>query len=199
MPFGHEPDVCVQIPIYNERYVAERVIDAVCEMEWPRDRVQVQVLDDSDDETSLIVSSRAAQWRARGVDVVHVRRGTRDGFKAGALAHGLNLTGAPFIASFDADFVPPRDFLRRTMVVFEDTRVGFAQARWGHLDEGYSWFPRLQALAIDFHFLIEQAVRSERGSFTNFTGPAGGCGREATQRPAGRGGGAVPEGPDRSI
>src|SRR5260370_20643552 len=128
MPCGHEPDVCVQIPIYNERYVAERVIDAVCEMEWPRDRVQVQVLDDSDDETSLIVSSRAAQWRARGVDVVHVRRGTRDGFKAGALAHRLNLTGAPFIAIFDADFVPPRDFLLRTLRVFEGPRVGFAQA-----------------------------------------------------------------------
>ena len=181
MPFGDEPDVCVQIPIYNERYVAERVIDAVCEMEWPRDRVHVQVLDDSDDETFLIVSTRAAHWRARGVDVVHVRRGTRDGFKAGALAQGLNLTGAPFIAIFDADFVPPRDFLRRTMVVFADTRVGFAQARWGHLDEGYSWFTRLQALAIDFHFLIEQAVRSERGYFTNFTGTAGVWRREAIE------------------
>jgi len=181
MPFGDEPDVCVQIPIYNERYVAERVIDAVCEMEWPRDRVHVQVLDDSDDETSLIVSRRAAHWRARGLDVIHVRRGTRDGFKAGALAHGLNLTGAPFIAIFDADFVPPRDFLRRTVGVFEDTHVGFAQARWGHLDEGYSWFTRLQALAIDFHFLIEQAVRSERGYFTNFTGTAGMWRREAIE------------------
>ncbi len=181
MRFGDEPDVCVQIPIYNERYVAERVIDAVCEMEWPRDRVHVQVLDDSDDETSLIVSRRAARWRARGLDVIHVRRGTRDGFKAGALAHGLNLTGAPFIAIFDADFVPPRDFLRRTMGVFEDRRVGFAQARWGHLDEGYSWFTRLQALAIDFHFLIEQAVRSDRGYFTNFTGTAGVWRREAIE------------------
>ncbi len=181
MRMGDEPDVCVQIPIYNERYVAERVIDAVCEMEWPRDRVHVQVLDDSDDETTLIVSSRAAQWRARGVDVIHVRRGARDGFKAGALAHGLNLTGAPFIAIFDADFVPPRDFLRRTLGVFEEPRVGFAQARWGHLDEGYSWFTRLQALAIDFHFLIEQAVRSQRGYFTNFTGTAGVWRREAIE------------------
>ncbi len=171
--FGDEPDVCVQIPIYNERYVAERVIDAVCDMEWPRDRVHVQVLDDSDDETSLIVSKRAAHWRARGVDVIHVRRGTRDGYKAGALAHGLSLTRAPFIAIFDADFVPPSDFLRRTMGVFDDAQVGFAQARWGHLDEGYSWFTRLQALAIDFHFLVEQAVRSDRGYFTNFTGTAG--------------------------
>ena len=179
MRFGDEPDVCVQIPIYNERYVAERVIDAVCKMEWPRDSFHVQVLDDSDDETSFIVSRRAAHWRARGIHVVHVRRATRDGFKAGALAHGLSLTDAPFIAIFDADFVPPRDFLRRAMGVFENTHVGFAQARWGHLDEGYSWFTRLQALAIDFHFLVEQAVRSERGYFTNFTGTAGVWRREA--------------------
>ena len=170
---GEEPRVCVQVPIYNERYVAERVIDAVCAIEWPRDRFEVQVLDDSDDETSFIVSRRAAHWRHKGITVTHVRRGTREGFKAGALAYGLTLTTAPFVAIFDADFVPPTDFLRRIVGVFEDPRVGFAQARWGHLDEGYSWFTRLQALAIDFHFLVEQAVRSERGFFTNFTGTAG--------------------------
>jgi len=170
---GAEPDVCVQVPIYNERYVAERVIDAVCAMEWPLDRLEVQILDDSDDETFAIVSRRAAHWRHKGVRVTHVSRGTREGFKAGALAHGLSLTDAPLIAIFDADFVPPRDFLRRTVGVFDDPRVGFAQARWGHLDEGYSWFTRLQALAIDFHFLVEQAVRSAKGYFTNFTGTAG--------------------------
>src|SRR6202023_3527509 len=92
---------------------------------------------------------------------------------AGALAHGLSLTTAPFIAIFDADFVPPRDFLRRMIGAFDDPHVGFAQARWGHLDEGYSWFTRLQALVVDFHFLVEQAVRSSRGYFTNFTGTAG--------------------------
>ena len=170
---GVEPDVCVQIPIYNERYVAERVIDAVCAMEWPRERLEVQVLDDSDDDTFGIVSRRSAHWRRKGINVIHVTRGTREGFKAGALAHGLNLTSAPFVAIFDADFVPPRDFLRRTVGVFDDPDVGFAQARWGHLDEGYSWFTRLQALAIDFHFLVEQAVRSQKGYFTNFTGTAG--------------------------
>ncbi len=170
---GEEPRVCVQVPIYNERYVAERVIDAVCAMEWPRDRLEVQLLDDSDDETSFIVSRRAAHWRRKGTNVTHVRRGTREGFKAGALAHGLILTSAPFVAVFDADFMPPSDFLRRMLGVFDDPRVGFAQARWGHLDEGYSWFTRLQALAIDFHFLVEQAVRSQKGYFTNFTGTAG--------------------------
>jgi glycosyltransferase involved in cell wall biosynthesis len=170
---GREPSVCVQVPIYNERYVAERVIDAVCRLDWPRARLEVQILDDSDDETVSIASRRAAHWRGRGINAVHVRRATRDGFKAGALAHGLTLTEAPFIAIFDADFVPPADFLRRSLAVFDDPKVGFAQARWGHLDEAYSWFTRLQALAIDFHFLVEQAVRSSAGYFTNFTGTAG--------------------------
>jgi cellulose synthase/poly-beta-1,6-N-acetylglucosamine synthase-like glycosyltransferase len=168
-----EPEVCVQLPIYNERYVAERVLDAVCGLDWPRDRLEVQVLDDSDDDTTAIVERRAAQLRRRGFRVSHVRRGTRTGYKAGALAHGMTLTAAPFIAIFDADFVPPADFLRRTIAAFERPEIGFAQARWGHLDEGYSWFTRLQALAIDYHFLIEQAARAAGGYFTNFTGTAG--------------------------
>jgi hypothetical protein len=170
---GSEPRVCIQVPIYNERYVAERVLDAVCELDWPRDRFEVQVLDDSDDETVAIVARRAAHWRRQGIAVSHVRRASREGFKAGALAHGMKLTSAPFIAIFDADFTPLRDFLRRTLGVFDDPTIGFAQARWGHLDEGYSWFTRLQAFALDFHFLIEQAVRSSDGYFTNFTGTAG--------------------------
>ena len=165
--------VCVQIPIYNERYVAERVLDAVCAIDWPRDRLEVQVLDDSDDDTTRIVAKRVAHWRRRGVEVFHVRRPTRDGYKAGALAYGLELTRAPLIAIFDADFVPPRDFLGRTVGAFDEPSVGFAQARWGHLDEGYSLFTRLQAMAIDFHFLVEQAARSAHGYFTNFTGTAG--------------------------
>jgi glycosyl transferase family 2 len=169
----HRPHVCVQIPIYNERYVAERVLDAVCAIDWPRDRFEVQVLDDSDDDTTRILARRIAHWRHRGVDVTQVRREKRDGFKAGALAHGLELTQAPLVAIFDADFVPPRDFLRRTIGAFDEPSVGFVQARWGHLDEDYSLFTRLQAMAIDFHFLVEQAVRSASGYFTNFTGTAG--------------------------
>jgi cellulose synthase/poly-beta-1,6-N-acetylglucosamine synthase-like glycosyltransferase len=170
---GAEPLVCVQIPVYNERYVAERVLDAVCAIDWPHARLEVQVLDDSDDETTSIVANRITELRRDGINVAHVRRSTRTGYKAGALAHGLTLTEAPLVAIFDADFVPPRDFLRRTIGAFDDPKVGFAQARWGHLDEGYSWFTRLQALAIDFHFLVEQAVRSSDGYFTNFTGTAG--------------------------
>src|SRR5260370_42291358 len=122
-------------------------MDGVCAMEWPVEGLEVQILDDSDDETFAIVSRRAARWRRKGVRVAHVRRGTREGFKAGALAHGLSLTAAPFIPLFDADFVPPRDFLRRTLAVFYDPRVGFAQARWGLLGEGYPGFARLHALA----------------------------------------------------
>src|SRR5438309_5374866 len=168
-----EPRVCIQIPVYNERYVVERVIDAVCAIDWPRDRLEVQVLDDSDDETVGILASRVTQWRRKGVGVTQLRRGTRAGFKAGALAYGMERTEAPFIAIFDADFVPPRDFLRRTVGAFENRSIGFVQARWGHLDENYSLFTRLQAMAIDFHFLVEQSVRSTAGYFTNFTGTAG--------------------------
>ena len=178
---GREPFVCVQVPIYNERYVAERVLDAVCAIDWPADRLEVQVLDDSDDDTIAIVGRRVARWAHEGIRVTHVRRGMRTGYKAGALAYGMTLTEAPFIAIFDADFVPPRDFLRRTIGAFEDPSVGFVQARWGHLDERYSWFTRLQALAIDFHFLVEQAVRSASGYFTNFTGTAGAWRRAAIE------------------
>jgi hypothetical protein len=170
---GNEPAVCVQLPLYNERYVAERVLDAVCTLDWPHDRLEVQILDDSDDETISILAKRASYWRRQGVRVAHVRRGTREGFKAGALAHGMGLTDASFIAIFDADFVPPPDFLRRSIGAFDDPSVAFTQARWGHLDEGFSWFTRLQAQFIDFHFLVEQAVRSASGYFINFTGSAG--------------------------
>ena len=168
-----EPLVCIQIPVYNERYVAERVIDAVCAIDWPHDRLEVQVLDDSDDETTGIVRRHVAAWRKRHLAITHVRRGTRLDFKAGALAYGLQETKAELIAIFDADFVPPSDFLRRTIGAFDDPKVAFAQARWGHLDEDYSLFTRLQAMAIDFHFLVEQSVRSTAGYFTNFTGTAG--------------------------
>src|SRR5256885_5638173 len=121
-PAGHgdEPLVCVQIPVYNERYVARRVIDAVCGLEWPRDRFEVQVLDDSDDDTVAIVAGRAARWSRRGVSISHVRRGSRAGFKAGALAHGLKVTAAPLIAIFHAGFVPPTDLLPPTIGAFGD-------------------------------------------------------------------------------
>jgi cellulose synthase/poly-beta-1,6-N-acetylglucosamine synthase-like glycosyltransferase len=170
---GTEPRVAVQLPIYNERYVAERIIDAAAQLDWPRRQLEIQVLDDSDDETVAIVAARVAGWKRRGVRIEHIRRAARVGYKAGALAHGLELTDAGLIAVFDADFVPGADFLRRIVGSFDDPSVGFAQARWGHLNERYSWITRLQALSIDFHFLVEQAVRSASGYLTNFTGTAG--------------------------
>jgi cellulose synthase/poly-beta-1,6-N-acetylglucosamine synthase-like glycosyltransferase len=170
---GEEPLVCVQLPVYNERYVAERVIDAACGLEWPGDRFEVQVLDDSDDDTVEIAGRAVARWRGRGVRIRHVRRPRREGYKAGALAHGLELTQAPVICVLDADFVPAPDLLRRTVGGLADARVAFVQARWGHLNEGYSFFTRLQALMVDFHFLVEQAVRPAAGWPTNFTGTAG--------------------------
>ena len=169
---GQEQLVCVQLPIYNERHVAERVIDAACSLDWPRERIEIQVLDDSDDDTRAIVAGAVRRWAAAGITITQLGRPDRGGYKAGALAHGMTRSAAPFFAVFDADFVPPPDFLRRSMAAFEDGAVGFVQARWGHLNEGYSWFTRMQALAIDFHFLIEQSVRSQ-GFFTNFTGTAG--------------------------
>ncbi|MEP7105398.1 MAG: glycosyltransferase, partial [Chloroflexota bacterium] len=167
------PLVCIQIPVYNERYVVERVVDAACAIEWPRDRLEIQVLDDSDDETIAIAARSVAAWQRRGIHITHVRRGSREGYKAGALAHGMTLTEAPFLAILDADFVPPPRFLRGLMGSFAAAEVGFVQARWGHLNEDYSWFTRVQAIGIDFHFLVEHAVRSAAGYFTNFTGTAG--------------------------
>ncbi len=176
---GSEPHVCVQVPIYNERYVATRAIAAVCSLDWPRDRLEVQVLDDSDDATTEEVALTVERWRARGLNVSHIRRGARSGFKAGALAYGFAATQAPFLAIFDADFVPPPDFLRRVMAGFTEPDVGWVQARWGHLNETYSLLTRLQALMIDFHFLVEQAVRPALGYPTNFTGTAGVWRRDA--------------------
>jgi len=167
------PLVCVQIPVYNERYVVDRVVDAAAALDWPGDRLEIQVLDDSDDETVAIAARACRRWRARGVRIQHLRRGTRAGYKAGALAFGMRESAAPFFAVLDADFVVPPGFLRELMGAFEDERAGFAQARWGHLNEDYSLLTGIQALAIDYHFLVEQAVRSQGGFFTNFTGTAG--------------------------
>lgn len=167
------PSVVVQLPIYDERHVAVRAVDAAGRLDWPRDRLTVQVLDDSDDDTVTLVAAAAERWRRAGVDVRHVRRRSRDGFKAGALGHGLTLTAAELVAVFDADFAPEPDFLRRAVGPFADPQVGFVQARWGHLNAAHSLFTRLQALITDFHFLVEQAVRPRAGWFTNFTGSAG--------------------------
>ena len=171
--FGSLPRVTVQLPIYNERYVVERLVGAVCELDYPRELLEIQVLDDSTDETTAIARRSVESWRARGLDIHYVRRGSRKGFKAGALEHGLSVARGEFVAVFDADFVPAKDFLRRTVHFFTDERVGMVQVRWEHLNRGYSSLTQVQSILLDGHFVIEHTARNRSGRFFNFNGTAG--------------------------
>jgi len=167
------PRVTVQLPLYNERYVAERLLDAVAAIDYPRELLEVQVLDDSDDDTSEIVARVAQRHRAARLDIQHLRRGSRDGYKAGALAYGLARATGDLVAVFDADFIPPPEFLQRVVSHFEDPAVGMVQARWGHINRDSSVFTSTQALMLDGHFLIEHTARASAGYFFNFNGTAG--------------------------
>jgi len=159
--------------VYNERAVIERLIDAACALDVPRDRLEIQVLDDSTDETTAIATAIAARHRARGVNVTVLHRARRDGFKAGALAAGLERAHGEIIAVFDADFVPATDFLRRVVGRFEDPHVGMVQTRWDHLNRGQSPLTAAQAVMLDSHFLLEHTGRMAAGLFFNFNGTAG--------------------------
>ena len=167
------PTVTVQLPIYNELYVAKRIIDAAVAIDYPADRLEIQVLDDSTDETSEIIAEIVDAARARSIDIVHIRRASRPGYKAGALAAGLRCAKGEFVAIFDADFVPPANFLRRTIPHFGDTSIAFVQTRWGHINDDYSALTRLQSLTIDAHFMVEQAARARLGYWFNFNGTCG--------------------------
>jgi cellulose synthase/poly-beta-1,6-N-acetylglucosamine synthase-like glycosyltransferase len=182
---GPLPRVTVQLPIYNERYVAQRLLLAAARMDYPHDRLQIQVLDDSDDRTAQRLATLVRRLRACGVAVEYVRRGTRDGFKAGALAHGLLTASGELIVIFDADFVPPHDFLRRTAPWFSDPQVGMVQARWEHLNREWSLLTALQSVFLDGHFLIEHVARSRSGRFFNFNGTAGVWRRECIEAAGG--------------
>jgi cellulose synthase/poly-beta-1,6-N-acetylglucosamine synthase-like glycosyltransferase len=174
------PRVTVQLPIFNELYVIERLIDATAALDWQHERLQIQVLDDSDDETTALAQARVDYYKRRGMDIALIRRPNRAGFKAGALAAGLSRASGDFIAIFDADFVPPRDFLKRTIPYFAaQPALGFVQTRWGHLNANYSALTRGQAIALDGHFVVEQNARSRNGLFMNFNG-AGGVWRRTT-------------------
>lgn len=162
------PTVSVQVPVYNERHVVDRVLEAIGEFEWPTDRLQVQVIDDSTDDTTAVVRDAIGNLRDQGIEVQHLERDGRDGYKAGATAAALEAASGEFVALFDADFVPPPDFLERTVPAFEDGRVGCVQTRWSHLNERSSWFTRAQALALDAHFAVEQWVRARAGSLMSF-------------------------------
>ncbi|MGH7539587.1 MAG: glycosyltransferase [Gemmatimonadota bacterium] len=170
---GTWPIVTVQLPIYDEANVVERLIDAACGLDYPRDRLEVQVLDDSDDLTTGLAARRVARWRAAGIDIHHLRRGTRSGFKAGALGYGAARARGDLFLILDADFVPPRELLRRLVPTFDDRSVGAVQAAWGHLNADESWLTRAQALFLDAHFAIEHAARHRAGLFFNFNGSAG--------------------------
>lgn len=172
-PPAEWPVVTVQLPVYNERYVAERLLLAAAAIDYPRDRLEIQVLDDSVDETSAIVARKAEELRATGLDVAHVRRERREGFKAGALANGLGRARGDLLAIFDADFVPPPGILRDLVPHFRDPLVGMVQARWEHLNADYSALARAQAISLDSHFVIEHAARMGGGRFFNFNGTAG--------------------------
>lgn len=167
------PRVTVQLPIYNEWYVAGRLIESAAALDYPPDLLEIQVLDDSTDETVSLVAEKVKQLQAQGVDVVHIHRMSRAGFKAGALAEGLEKSKGDFLAIFDADFIPHPDFLRRVLPHFDHPRVAFAQARWGHLNRDYSLLTLLQSFSLDGHFAIDQLARSNGDYVFNFNGTAG--------------------------
>ncbi len=172
-PLEAMPPVTIQLPIYNEMYVAERLIGAAAALDYPQSLLEIQVLDDSNDETQEIVARKVAQLRRQGFHISHLHRKQRSGFKAGALAAGLQQAQGAFIAIFDADFIPGRDFLRRTLPHFSDQQVAFVQTRWGHVNRDYSLLTHLQSLAIDAHFMVEQYARFQAGLWFNFNGTAG--------------------------
>jgi len=168
-----KPVVTVQLPVYNELYVVERLIDSICALDYPKDKLEIQVLDDSTDETVRVIAAAVAARQAEGYDIVHVRRESRAGFKAGALKYGMDIAKGEFIAIFDADFVPKPDFLMQTLRHFTDDRIGMVQTRWEHLNNEFSLLTRAQGIALDGHFVIEQQVRNKSGFFINFNGTAG--------------------------
>lgn len=167
------PRVTIQLPVYNEMYVVERLIDSVCRIEYPADKYEVQVLDDSTDETCGLARACVERWKQKGVDICYIHRDDRSGFKAGALENGLHLAKGEFVAVFDADFVPAPDFLKRTVPFFADKEVGMVQVRWGHLNREYSILTQAQSIFLDGHFIIEHTARNRSGCFFNFNGTAG--------------------------
>jgi len=171
--FEQLPPVTVQLPIFNEMYVAERLIDASCRIDYPGDKLQIQVLDDSTDETVEVARKKVEEWKSKGVDIEYIHRTDRTGYKAGALDHGLKTAKGDFVALFDADFVPQPDFLQKTIHHFVDEKVGCVQARWGHINKEYSFLTRLQSIFLDGHMMMEHAARNRGGRFFNFSGTAG--------------------------
>jgi hypothetical protein len=165
--------VTIQLPLYNELYVVERLIDAVCAIDYPKDKLEIQVLDDSTDETVEVAAKIVEEKKKLGFDISYIHRENRKGYKAGALKEGLAIAKGMYIAIFDADFIPRKSFLKKTLSFFSDDNVGMVQTRWEHLNSNYSILTKAQALALDGHFVIEQTVRNKAGFFINFNGTGG--------------------------
>ena len=168
-----EPTITIQLPIYNEKYVATRLVDAVCAQDYPKEKMRIMVLDDSDDDTVNLMHQTVLKYQSLGFDISHVRRGTREGYKAGALKYAMKSTKSDFVAIFDADFIPPDWYLKKAIPHFTNSKIGLVQCRWGHVNENYSALTQAQALNLDFHFLVEQKAKSNSHLFMNFNGTAG--------------------------
>lgn len=167
------PKVTVQLPMYNELYVAERIIETIAAFDYPSDKLQIQVLDDSTDETKDVIAKKVAEVAARGINIQHIHRVDRTGYKAGALDSAMDQVESEFIAIFDADFIPDPDWLQKTIPYFQDENVGVVQTRWGHINKSYSLLTELQAFGLNGHFAIEQGGRNSSGHFINFNGTGG--------------------------
>ncbi len=171
--FKEIPTVTIQLPIYNEKYVASRLVNAVCALDYPKDKLCIQVLDDSTDETYDMLENLVSDYKQKGFDIQHVRRSDRKGYKAGALRNAMKFTKSDFVAIFDADFIPPTWFLKKALSYFCTPDIGLVQCKWGHVNEKYSPLTKAQALSLDFHFLVEQKAKSNSHLFMSFNGTAG--------------------------
>jgi len=167
------PYVTVQLPVYNEKYVVKRLIESACNLNYPKEKLEIQILDDSTDETSKIIEKLVEKYRKVGINIIHIKRKKREGFKAGALQTGLNFAKGEFIAIFDADFIIPQDFLLRTIHYFKDPKVALVQACWDFINRDFSSLTEAQALMLDGHFIIEHFTRNRSNCFFNFNGTAG--------------------------
>jgi cellulose synthase/poly-beta-1,6-N-acetylglucosamine synthase-like glycosyltransferase len=171
--FDELPRVTVQLPIFNEQYVVGRLVDAICRLQYPKEKLDIQVLDDSTDETVTVARDLVERYAALGHPISYIHRSNREGFKAGALANGLKTANGEFVAIFDADFTPPEDFLLRTIHHFTNPKVGMVQTRWTHINRHYSFLTEVEAMLLDGHFVLEHSGRARSGVFFNFNGTAG--------------------------
>ena len=183
--FSELPRVTVQLPMYNEMYVAARIIEGACELDYPPEKLQIQVLDDSTDESADIARECCERMRQLGHDVQYIHRSNRQGYKAGALAYGLTQATGEFVVIFDADFVPTKDMIHKSIHYFTDQNVGCVQTRWSHINRTQSMLTRCQAIFLDGHFMIEHTARNRSGRFINFNGTAGNMAQKAIVNGAG--------------